>query len=101
MTSLDAMLSLLAKMRRDPSTRKATVAEFQSLFANWPRGSTDQRIYEVLSDLAHDLSFFEQNADLRSEDPSYYGDERLEREVETAFQRLAWLGVSYDLQPRK
>ena len=43
---------------------------------------------EIVSGLANDLDFYEPNVTLRAPDSSYYGDERLELEIELALQKL-------------
>ncbi|WP_126972914.1 hypothetical protein [Gynurincola endophyticus] len=48
----------------------------------------DETLNEILSGLAYDLDFYEPNEDWRNEDPSYYGDDRLEKEIRIAIQKL-------------
>jgi hypothetical protein len=43
---------------------------------------------EVLRDLAYDLDFYEPDASVQAQDPSYYGDERAIQEIGTALRRL-------------
>jgi hypothetical protein len=43
--------------------------------------------------LAYDLDFFEPDPTRRMVDPAYFGDDRLEEEIATAFRRLVALGV--------
>jgi hypothetical protein len=43
---------------------------------------------EILSDLAHDLDFYEPNPDWRSQDSSFYGEDRLECEIREALSKL-------------
>jgi len=46
---------------------------------------------EVLRDLAYDLDFYVADAQIRSEDPSYYGADRAIEEITTALRRIASL----------
>jgi hypothetical protein len=93
MTSLDAMLALLVRVLREPSTRKATVKQFQALVWESPRHTVAKEVYDVLADLAYDLDYFEPDPVSRAQDTSYYGDQRLEQEIQAALRRLQELGV--------
>jgi hypothetical protein len=75
-------MKILEKILNDKINRKELIKEFQSQIWN------NAEAPEVLKDLAYDLDFYEPNEVLRMEDPSYYGDERLEKEVLTAIQKL-------------
>jgi len=44
--------------------------------------------WEVFSDLALDLDYYVADPDRRREDPSYYGDDRLEEEIRQAWSKL-------------
>jgi hypothetical protein len=96
MDTLEKILELLAKALRDPSFRKETVHEIlRYYFKNelLIKRSVPEDAYETLGDLAYDLNYFVAEPARRAEDPSYYGDERLEQEIRTALQRLSLLGV--------
>lgn len=43
---------------------------------------------EVLRDLAYDLDFYVPDAEMRAEDPSYYGADRAIEEITTALRRI-------------
>ena len=43
---------------------------------------------EVLHDLAYDLDFYVPDAQMRAEDPSYYGADRAIEEITTALRRI-------------
>jgi hypothetical protein len=43
---------------------------------------------EMLSALAYDLDFYEPDEALRKQEPSYYGDERLEAEIKSVLRKL-------------
>lgn len=45
-------------------------------------------ILDVFVDLAYDLDYFVANPEWRREDPSYYGEKRLEEEVRRALARI-------------
>lgn len=44
--------------------------------------------WEILRDLAWDLAYYEADPVARTEDPSYYGDERLEMEIAEALHKI-------------
>lgn len=75
-------MELLEKILTDKSNRKQLVSEFQELIWN------DENASEILSELAYDLDFYEPDENLRRQDQSYYGDERLEEEIKSALQKL-------------
>jgi len=45
-------------------------------------------VYEILYDLAFDLDNYEPNIEWRQEEPSYYGDEKLEILVKEALGKI-------------
>jgi hypothetical protein len=92
MNLVSTMLALLADALRDPLTRKETIERFQSLFSDCQPRAINRDAYEVLADLSNDLNYFEPDASARMSDPSYYGHERLEKEIRSALQQLADLG---------
>jgi len=97
MDTLENLLGLLAKTLRDTLSRKETVREFQRCF--WGnqlrfKSSIGHDAYNILADLAYDLEFFEADPGVRAQESTYYGHERLEREIETALRQLAQLGIS-------
>jgi hypothetical protein len=96
MDTLEKILELLAKALRDPSSRKEAVDEILRYYLENElliKRSVPEDAYETLDDLAYDLNYFVADPARRAEDPSYYGDERLEQEIRTALQRLSLLGV--------
>lgn len=48
----------------------------------------DEDIEDVLVELAWDLEYYVSDPQWREEDPSYYGDERLEQEINEALQKI-------------
>jgi hypothetical protein len=97
MDTLEKKLGLLAKALRDPLSRKQVVDAFlKCYFENelLIKRSIGPDAFDILGDLPCGLNFFVADTALRAEDPSYYGDERLEQEIEMALQQLARLGIS-------
>jgi len=102
MDVFEKMLGLLAKALSDPLSRKGAVEEFlKCYFENQLliKRSIRLEAYDILADLNHDLHFFVADPGRRAEDPSYYGDERLEEEVGTALRRLSQLGNTIPKSP--
>jgi len=76
------MQKILEQILQDKQNRSMLIKEFQELIWN------DENANEILSELAYDLDFYEPNEEWRKEDPSYYGDDRLEEEIQAAIQKL-------------
>lgn len=75
----------------DGVERKKLIEEFQEKIWN-DESNPDNPASEILSELAYDLDFYEPNEKLRSEDFSYYGDERLREEITSALRKLEAVG---------
>ena len=78
--------SILAK----PQERTCGIKKFQEFVFHADQTSNDFTAddWVILGDLAHDLDYYEHDPALRSEDPSYYGDERLVLEVQHTLDSL-------------
>lgn len=67
--------------------RKKLIQEFQESI--WSGEiHKDDPIYEILSELAYDLDFYEPNERLRLEDSSFYGDKRLSSEILAVLKKI-------------
>lgn len=75
-------MEILKKILTEKLDRRRLISEFQELIWN------NENASEILSELAYDLDFYEPNEELRKEDPSYYGDDRLEEEIKSVIQKL-------------
>jgi hypothetical protein len=93
MHRIDALVILLVKALREPKTRDATVKEFQEIVRESRHSLMRPEVYDVFADLAYDFDYFVSDPIVRGEDPSYYGNERLQEEIETALRRLTELGI--------
>jgi len=76
------MKDLLIKILQDKENRDKLISEFQISIWN---GSDDD---DILINLAHDLEFYVSNEEHRKEDPSYFGDEKLEEVIFEALKDL-------------
>jgi hypothetical protein len=90
---IDDAARLLAALLNARDGRSALVEQFQRVIWDSDEILGTSQIDELLRDLAYDLDCYVVDPDARSEDESYYGDERLENEVSTAILRLRQLGV--------
>lgn len=67
--------------------RIKAIKDFQNIV--WDDTSIqDEELNDILTDTAYILDFYEPNEEWRKEDPSYYGDDRLEKEIKIAIQKL-------------
>jgi len=71
----------------DLEERKELINEFQEQVWNGEI-NTDNPAFEILSELAHDLDFYEPDENLRKEDSVYYGDEKLMQEISSALEKM-------------
>ena len=74
-------------LKSEGPKRERLIKEFQQKVWN---GADDFSVSgsEALAELAYDLDFYESDENARREDSSFYGDERLEREIRRALERL-------------
>ena len=86
--NLKQLRLLLEKALSDQSRRAEHVKQFQMIV--WDAGELDHRpeVDEKLRELAYDLDYYQPNERIRAEDPSLYGDERLEDEIRSALTSL-------------
>lgn len=82
------LVAILLSALHQADKRKQLIAEFQQRVWDAPEDLTATQEWEILRDLAYDLDFYEPDANVRAEDASYYGDERVEREIKTALKKL-------------
>ena len=80
-TIIFSKMEILKKIIREKNNRVRLIKEFQEIIFN------DENASEVLSELAYDLDFYQPDEELRKESNSYYGDEKLEREIEEALKK--------------
>jgi hypothetical protein len=91
------IVGLLTKVLREPSSRKETVKEFERYYDRInmvARRSIRRDALDIVEGLACELAFYVADPAIRAEDPSYYGDERLLKEVESTLRLLSQTGVA-------
>lgn len=85
---LNTITSILEKILSSPKQKKIElIIKFQELVWN-DESIKNNEIEEVLSTIAYDLDFYEPNERKRKEDPSFYGENRLEHEIKSTLEIL-------------
>lgn len=80
-------MEILKEILSDKTNRKQLIKQFQQSI--WDKEEMEgNEVDEILSELAYDLDFYEPDNELRKESPSYYGDDRLEAEIQSALQKI-------------
>ena len=100
--SIEKLVTILLEMLRYQEQRKQLVEEFQKQVWNTSEHLPEGPVSEILEDLAYDLDYYVAEPDLRREDSSYYGDERLELEIRTVLSQLknsGWLEIGPPFRP--
>lgn len=84
------LTTLLLDIASGPDGREQRIRQFQEyvLPTEEPPVGFDERAWEVMADLAYDLDFYEGNPEWRREDASFYGEERLVREIHESIAKL-------------
>lgn len=82
----DVIMRELRGVLEEPDRRIQHIKTFQRLIWEHEDLGLDPEEYEILRDLAQDLDYYRFGGGLN--DPAYYGDERLEREVLSVMSRL-------------
>src|SRR5215831_16630388 len=93
MKDSDQLIELLIEALMFPRMRKDSIRDFQRLVSDDQEKEKAGTASEVFGDLAIDLDYYEPDPIKRSEDPSYFGDERLEEELRAALDKLSALGA--------
>jgi hypothetical protein len=93
---IDKILGLLTNILRESPSRKEAVKEFERYYSGSGvvvRRSIRHDVLDILDELAYDLGFYVADPAVRAQDPSYFGDERLVREIESTFRLLSQAGI--------
>lgn len=86
--SLAGWIAALEQLLADSGQRLEHLRRFQEAVWGEEVADADPDVDDLLGELAYDLDFYEPDPRARAEDPSFFGDERLEREVRAALDRL-------------
>jgi len=93
MVSLDSLLEVLLKALNVRDQRTEYINQFQEIVWNDSPVPSEEWAWDILSELAYDLEFYVADETARREDPSYYGDDRAEAEIQGALAKLRAKGV--------
>jgi hypothetical protein len=83
-----ALIRMLPEMLGDVTDRPNLIRRFQEVVWSTPAFANEDTCGRILRDLAYDLDYYEPDPRKRAEDPSFYGEDRLEREIRGALERL-------------
>lgn len=81
-------MEILKHILSNSRKRAELIKDFQERVWNGEGYAKNEKINELLSELAYDLDFYEPKEEWRKESPSYYGEERLKQKIQTTLQRL-------------
>ena len=82
---LDKLLNMLHQIVKINNNRLKLIQQFQNHIWNMNDKSPE---YEILNELAMDLDYYESDTKLRKEASSYYGEDKLIKEIQTAISRI-------------
>lgn len=68
--------------------KQQLIKAFQDRVWNGKDYSSNQKVNEILLELAYDLDYYQPKESFRKQSPSYYGQERLEKELSEAINRI-------------
>jgi hypothetical protein len=91
--SAGELTALLHEALNQKGRRAELVRSFQTSVWNSSRPGDEDPVWRILRDLAFDLDFYEADSTRRSQSSTYYGDARLEREIDWALRKLRRLGI--------
>ena len=98
MSTTQSLLQLLVDALLQPSNRQELVNRFQQEIWNKPHSIVENWIWDVFQNLAYDLDYYEPDISMRTEDPSYYGNDQFEKEIKAAFQKLEKGGYQFQVK---
>jgi len=85
---MEHLVSMLKEVLVERSKRQSLIKSFQQEVWNVKMGEKQSKALEILQELAYDLDYYVQDAELRQEDPTYYGDDRLVEEINSALKQI-------------
>jgi hypothetical protein len=88
MADLAQVLNLLKKTVVDSSKLGMNIPKIQEAFWNSEIQFPSEGVEEILGDLAYDLDYFEADPRSRSEDKSFFGEEKALDEIRTALAAI-------------
>jgi len=85
---LEKLKEILCKaLLMSVNERVLQIKEFQSIVWN-DSSIQEEKLNDILTDIAYELDFYEPNEIWRKESPNYYGDEQLEDVLKKAMEKI-------------
>jgi len=84
---VDNRIRILERAIQQPERLSELIEEFQGIVWNTER-ETETPEWQVLSDLALDLEYYEPNPERRKEDKSFFAEERAINEIKIALSKF-------------
>jgi hypothetical protein len=84
-TEIDQLIAAIVK-EGDKTSAIKSIQDF--VFDSEGFLKLDERMQDIFSEFAYDLDFYVPDPDMRKEDPSYYGEERLNEEIAEVIKKL-------------
>ncbi len=85
-----ALVLFVGLLKGGAESQRDRISEFQRHVWSMDESGPAE---EILREVAYDLDYFEEDSNARIEDPSFYGPERLAREIAGARAKLERCGV--------
>ncbi|MBA3987160.1 MAG: hypothetical protein H0X63_11450 [Flavobacteriales bacterium] len=82
-------MKILNDIIQHEKERKSLISEFQEEVWNGDAYEAKGNELEILKDLAYDLDYYQSDPLMRKEEPSYYGNDRLEKEIKEVLRKLS------------
>lgn len=84
---IDLVQSLNHILEAQLPNKDKLIKEFQNEVWN-DESIRDEKLNEILSELAYDLDFYEPNEQWKKESHSYYGDDRLKEVIKSGIKKI-------------
>ncbi len=100
--TIDDAIGVLQRALREPWRLPQQIEIFQQII--WKDEGlvdVDNEVMEILYDLAYDLDFHEPSPEMRSEDASYFGDDKALAKIQMALDKIGLLSSGSAQDPNK
>jgi len=88
--------TLLLNILKSKSGRERLIYEYENYVnANIRNINIDGSILDFYNDLLYDFAYYVEDEKMRSQDPSYFGDEKLEKIINMAIRQLEEKGIIF------
>ena len=94
MKTLTDIISILKDIRLNSADRGKKVIYFNDLIFQEQHEILPDKVRNVFVNLASIIEYYEENPEFREQDPSFFGCDRLEIEIDDSFEKLRALGIS-------